>query len=69
MPVDKNQSKNLILFLLKTLFLILGLNIFLSSVFTVIKLEFRKNNEELKMNLNIKKLKYDQNVQFYIDIY
>ena len=69
MSFNKNQSKTLFLFLLKTLFLILGLNIFLSSVFTVIKSEFRKNNLELKMNLNIKKHKNDQNVQFNLDIY
>ena len=68
MPFDKNQSKNLFLFLIKTLFLILGINIFLSSVFTVIKLEF-KNNVESEMNVNNNKLKYKHNFQFDLDIY
>ena len=64
MWLSNNRGKELFLVLLKTLFLIVGLNIFLSSLFNVIKLEFKKNNLESEINLNNKKLKYGQNVQF-----
>ena len=67
MPLNNNRS-NIFLFLIKTLFIILGLNILLSSFFTVIKLEL-KNNLKSEMNVNNKKLKYDHNVQFDLDIY
>ena len=67
MSLYKNRS-NIFLFLLKTLFIILGLNILLTSLFTVIKIEL-KNNLESEMNVNNKKLKYDNNVQFDLDIY
>ena len=56
----KSLNKNLFLVLLKILFLIAGLNIFLSSLFMVIKLELKKNNLESHLNLNIKKLYYDK---------
>ena len=56
------------LFLLKTLIIILGLNILLTSLVTVLKLELKKNLES-EINLNIKKLKYDKNVEFDLDIY
>ena len=69
MALNKNQSKDLFLVLLKTIFLIFGLNIFLTSLINGIKLEFKKNNLESEMNLNYKKLKYIQNIQFDMDIY
>ena len=62
------KRSNIFLFLLKTLFIILGLNVLLTSIFTVIKLEF-KNNLDLEMNVNNKKLQYDDNFQFDLDIY
>ena len=69
MALNKNQSKDLFLVLLKTIFLIFGLNIFLTSLINGIKLELKKNNLESEMNLNYKKLKYIQNIQFDVDIY
>ena len=69
MALNKNQSKDLFLVLLKTIFLIFGLNIFLTSLINGIKLELKKNNLESEMNLNYKKLKYIQNIQFDMDIY
>ena len=69
MALNKNQSKDLFLVLLKTIFLIFGLNIFLTSLINGIKLELKKNNLESEMNLNYKKLKYVQNIQFDVDIY
>ena len=53
---------------MKTIFLIFGLNIFLTSIIKVIKLEL-KNNLESEMSLNYKKLKYVHNIQFEVDIY
>ena len=67
MTLYKNRS-NIFLFLLKTLFIILGFNVLLTSLVTVIKLEF-KNNLESEMNVNNNKLKYKHNVQFDLDIY
>ena len=69
MALNKNQSKDLFLVLLKTIFLVFGLNIFLTSLINGIKLELKKNNLESEMNLNYKKLKYIQNIQFDMDIY
>ena len=69
MALNKNQSKDLFLVLLKTIFLIFGLNIFLTSLINGIKLEFKKNNLEPEMNLNYKMHKYNQNIQFDVDIY
>ena len=69
MALNKNQSKDLFLVLLKTIFLIFGFNIFLTSLINGIKFEFKKNNLESEMNLNYKKLKYIQNIQFDMDIY
>ena len=69
MALNKNQSKDLFLVLLKTIFLIFGLNIFLTSLINGIKLELKKNNLESEMNLNYKKLRYIQNIQFDVDIY
>ena len=69
MALNKNQSKDLFLFSLKTICLIFGLNIFLTSLINGIKLELKKNNLESEMNLNYKKLKYIQNIQFDMDIY
>jgi len=59
MRSNKNSGNNLVLFLFKNLCLILGLNIFLTSVFTIIKAEFKKNNFDSRMNLNIKDIRYD----------
>ena len=69
MALNKNQSKDLFLVLLKTIFLIFGLNIFLTSLINGIKLELKKNNLESEMNLNYKKPKIIQNIQFDVDIY
>ena len=69
MWLSNNRGKELFLVVSKTLFLIVGLNIFLSSLFNVIKLEFKKNNLESEINLNNKKLKFDRIVQFDLDIY
>ena len=69
MALNKNQSESLFLILLKTIFLIFGLNIFLTSLINGIKLELKKNNLGSEMNLNYKKLKYIQNIQFDMDIY
>ena len=55
MSLYKNRS-NIVFLLLKTLFIILGLNILLTSLITVVKIEM-KNNLESEMNINIKKLK------------
>ena len=55
MSLYKNRS-NIFLLLLKTLFIILGLNILLTSLFTVVKLEL-KNNLESEMYINNKKHK------------
>ena len=69
MALNKNSSKDLFLVLVKTIFLVLGLNIFLTSMINGIKLELKKNNLESEINLNSKKLKYVQNIQFDLDIY
>jgi len=58
MWINKNQRNYLCFSLFKILCLILGLNIFLTSFLTLIKLEFKKNNTEAEMNLNINKLRY-----------
>ena len=60
MSLYKKLSK-VFLFLLKTLIIILGLNIFLTTLFKAIKLEL-KNNLETEMIVNGKKLRFDQNV-------
>ena len=67
--INKNQSKDLLLAFFKTLCLIVGLDILLTSLFTIIKGEFKRNNFESEINLNIKKLTDDQNIQIDIDIY
>ena len=67
MNLRKNRS-NIFIFLLKNFFIIFGLNLLLTSLFTVIKIEL-KNNLQSKMNVNNKKLKYDHKVQFDLDIY
>ena len=69
MGLNKNRSKDLFLILLNTILLIFGFNIVLTSLITGIKLELKKNNLESEMNLNYKKLKYIQNIQFDMDIY
>ena len=69
MNLNKNSRENLFLILFKTLFLIIGFNIFFTSFFILINLEFKKNNMEIEMNSNIQKVKYDQSFQFDFDIY
>ena len=59
MNLNKNKSKNLILFSLKTLLFIVGLDIFITCFFHIIKFEFTNNNLESEINLDIKKLNYD----------
>ena len=68
MRLNNKRSKDLFLVLMKTIFLIFGLNIFLTSIIKVIKLEL-KNNLESEMSLNYKTLKYVHNIQFKVDIY
>ena len=68
MRLNNNRSKDLFLVLMKTIFLIFGLNIFLTSIITGIKLEL-KNNLESEMSLNYNKQKYVHNIQFEMDIY
>ena len=60
-----NKNKVLIIVLFKNFVMILGLNIFLTSVFIAMKLEFKKNNLESEMKINIKKFKYDQKAQIW----
>ena len=69
MFLNKNPRKDLILFLFKTLSWIIGLNILFTSIFKIFKEEFNKNNLESVSDLKIKKLNYDQNVQFKRYIY
>ena len=69
MALNKNQSKDSFLVLLKTIVLIFGLNIFLTSLINVIKLELKKNNLTSEKNFNYKDLKYIQNIPFDVDIY
>ena len=59
MKLIKKNSKNLILFFFKTLLLIVALDIFITSCFQIIKLEFKNNNLESKLYLDIKKLNFD----------
>ncbi len=54
MWINKNGRNDIFLFLIKTSCLILGLNIFLTSVLTTINFEFKKTNFESGMNLKIK---------------
>ena len=69
MGLNKNQRNNFFLVLMKTIVFIFGLNLFLTTLINGIKLELKKNNLESEMNLNYKKLKYIQNIQFDMDIY
>ena len=62
MFLDKNRIKYLLSLLFKSTCLIIGLDIFLTSTFIVIKREFRKSNIESKNNLIIKNIKFNQNV-------
>ena len=55
MALNKNQSKDLFLILLKTIFLIFGLNIFLTSLINGIKLELKKNNLEIRNEFKLQK--------------
>ena len=69
MMINKNQSKDLLKNFFKTIFLILGLDILLTSIFLIIKEEFKKNNFDSEINLVIKKNDYHQNFKFDKDIY
>jgi len=69
MWLNKKRRKDLFLVSFRTLCLIVGSNICLTSLFTIIKLDLNKDNFEPEMNLNINKLKSTQNVQFVLDIY
>ena len=69
MALNKNHSKDLFLVLLKTIFLIFGLNIFLTSLINGIKLELKKNNFKSEIILSYKEVNYIQNIQFDVDIY
>ena len=69
MALNKNQSKDLFLVLLKTIFLIFGLNIFLTSLINGIKLQLKKNNFKSEIILSYKEVNYIQNIQFDVDIY
>ena len=66
---NKNRSKDLFLALLKTIFLIFGFNLLLTSLITGIKLELKKNNLDSEINLNYKELKNFHYIQFDVDIY
>jgi len=52
---NKNRNNDLFLILFKSLCLILGLNIFLTSILTVLDLQFKKNNLQSLINLNSNK--------------
>ena len=65
----KNQKKHVLMRFLKILIFILGLDIFLTSLFIIIKKEYEIKNLESKNFLDFKKLNYDQRDQFNIDIY
>ncbi len=69
MAFNKNPSKDLFLVLVKTTFLIIGLNILLTSLINIIKLESKKDNLGSEINLNYKMVKYVQNIQFDVNIY
>tara|TARA_Y100000991_G_C21865234_1_gene302678 strand:- start:47 stop:256 length:210 start_codon:yes stop_codon:yes gene_type:complete len=69
MFLDKNRFKYLLSIIFKTGCLIIGLDIFLTSSFTIIKEEFKNNNLESEKNLNIKHIKSNKNVQFVGNIY
>ena len=69
MALNKNHSKDLFLVLLKTIFLIFGLNIFLTSLINGIKLQLKKNNFKSEIILSYKEVNYIQNIQFDVDIY
>jgi len=66
---NNKQGKYLIFFLFKTFTLIVGLNIFLSSLYKILKEEFNKNNLESEINLNSKKLIYNIDFENDKDIY
>ena len=57
------KNKVLLIVLFKNLVMILGLNIFLTSLFTAMKLEVEKNNLGSEMKINIKKFNFDQKAQ------
>ena len=65
----KNQKKHVLMRFLKILIFILGLDIFLTSLFIIIKKEYEIKNLESKNFLDFKKPHYDQRDQFNIDIY
>ena len=56
MRLNKNKIEELLSFLFKTFFLIVGLNIFLTSIYLIINEDFNKDNLKSEINLNIKKI-------------
>ncbi len=55
MRLNKNKIEELLSFLFKTFFLIVGLNILLTSIYLIINEDFNKDNLKSEINLNIKK--------------
>ena len=55
MWLNKNQTKGLFLGFFKILLMVIGLNIFLTTLLTLINLESEKNNLNSEIILNIKK--------------
>ena len=55
MRLNKNKIEELLSFFFKTFFLIVGLNIFLTSIYLIINEDFNKDNLKSEINLNIKK--------------
>ena len=66
---NTNGSKKLLLFFLKSFFLIVGFNIFLTSFFMILKGDNKKNSFQSEINLIIKDLKYDKSFKIHKDIY
>ena len=60
--LKKKQSKNLVFIILKTLSFMVGMDIFLTSIFIIFKGEFIRNSLESETSIKIKKLEYNQNI-------
>ena len=67
--INKNKINKILLFLFKTSFFIVGLDIFLTSISEIINQDFNKNNSRSEINLNINKHKNFKNIHFVRDIY
>ena len=57
MILKKFRSKDLLLLFFKTICFIVGLDIFLTSIFIILNKEININNLEKENNLNIKNFK------------